>query len=267
VFVSLLRTRLFDPTLNFLGTNDHAGDYRSSGCTACHVVYANDRSRIHSGPYADFGNRGLSANPDPTIPPDDPCHPIQPRFTRTIPTSQCIVCHVHPGTNVMNSYLGYMWWDEETDGEFMYPRKQKYPTAEEFVQAAMNNPDEASVHGLWSDPKFLENITDLNPHLRHTQFADFHGHGWVYRAVFKMDRHGNYLDKDGKIVPNVTGKELMAAVRSAGAQERKNVECAPALPRSGAPAHLPVHLLDVHLEKGMHCIDCHFIQDVHGNTK
>ena len=30
---------------------------------------------------------------------------------------------------------------------------------------------------------------------------------------------------------------------------------------------LPVHLLDIHLEKGMHCVDCHFIQDVHGNTK
>ena len=23
----------------------------------------------------------------------------------------------------MNSYLGYMWWDEETDGELMYPRE------------------------------------------------------------------------------------------------------------------------------------------------
>ncbi|MCA8995831.1 MAG: hypothetical protein KDA80_02570, partial [Planctomycetaceae bacterium] len=30
---------------------------------------------------------------------------------------------------------------------------------------------------------------------------------------------------------------------------------------------IPVHLLDVHLEKGMHCVDCHFVQDVHGNTK
>src|ERR1019366_7136017 len=30
---------------------------------------------------------------------------------------------------------------------------------------------------------------------------------------------------------------------------------------------VPVHLLDVHLEKGMHCVDCHFVQDVHGNTK
>src|SRR5262249_29928169 len=30
---------------------------------------------------------------------------------------------------------------------------------------------------------------------------------------------------------------------------------------------VPVHLMDVHMEKGMHCIDCHFVQDVHGNTK
>ena len=30
---------------------------------------------------------------------------------------------------------------------------------------------------------------------------------------------------------------------------------------------MPVHLMDIHLEKGMHCVDCHFVQDVHGNTK
>src|SRR5208283_5778300 len=28
-----------------------------------------------------------------------------------------------------------------------------------------------------------------------------------------------------------------------------------------------VHLKDIHLEKGMHCIDCHFQQDSHGNGK
>jgi hypothetical protein len=33
--------------------------------------------------------------------------------------------------------------------------------------------------------------------------------------------------------------------------------------RDGAP----VHLMDIHLERGMHCIDCHFVQDVHGNAK
>ena len=127
------RRALLDPTLNFLGTNDHPGDYRSSGCTACHVIYANDRSPVHSGPYAEFGNRACSVNADPTIPKDEPGHPDPaPLHAGAIPSSQCIVCHIHPGTNVMNSYLGYMWWDEETDGELMYPHKQKYPTAEEM---------------------------------------------------------------------------------------------------------------------------------------
>src|ERR1043165_9387380 len=35
----------------------------------------------------------------------------------------------------------------------------------------------------------------------------------------------------------------------------------------GSRDGLPVHLLDVHLERGMHCVDCHFVQDNHGNTK
>ena len=30
---------------------------------------------------------------------------------------------------------------------------------------------------------------------------------------------------------------------------------------------VPVHYLDIHLEKGMHCVDCHFVQDVHGNGR
>ncbi len=28
-----------------------------------------------------------------------------------------------------------------------------------------------------------------------------------------------------------------------------------------------MHLADIHLEKGMHCVDCHFEQDDHGNGK
>ena len=103
VLVSANKTRLFDPTLNFLGTNDQPGDFRSSGCTACHVVYANDRSPIHSGPYAKFGNMGYSHSSDPTIPKKESGHPIEHKFTNSIPTSQCMVCHVHPGTTVMNS--------------------------------------------------------------------------------------------------------------------------------------------------------------------
>ncbi len=258
VFIGLQKTRLLDPTLNFLGTNDHPGDYRSSGCTACHVVYANDRSPVHSGPYARFGNRGLSHSSDPTISHHESGHPIEHKFTLSIPTSQCIVCHVHPGTNVMNSYLGYMWWDNETDGELMYPHEQHDPTPEELIRSQMSNPDEAAARGLWSDPEFLANVRDLNPHARHTQFADFHGHGWVFRAVFKKDRQGNLLDYRGEVVTNPGTDKLQAAVRTPTEAEQVHGKRA---------ADVPVHLMDIHLERGMHCIDCHFNQDVHGNTK
>ncbi len=266
--LGLQKTRLLDPTLNFLGTNDHPGDFRSSGCTGCHVVYANDRSPVNSGPYAMFGHRGLSFSEDPTIPKHEPGHPIMHRFApgNSIPTSQCIVCHIHPGTNVMNTYTGYLWWDEETDGELMYPREQRDPTSEQLVQSQMANPDEAAARGLWSDPQFLENITDLNTQTRYTQFADYHGHGWVFRAVFKKDRAGNLLDHRGQVIEQVTNEKLRAAVEIPQAMKQQyavSSEPAPTPHRDD----LPVHLLDVHLEKGMHCVDCHFEQDVHGNTK
>ncbi len=258
VFIGLQKTRLLDPTLNFFGTNDHPGDYRSSGCSGCHVIYANDRSPVHSGPYARFGNQGASFSPDPTIPKNASGHPISHQFTLSIPTSQCIVCHIHPGTNVMNSYLGFMWWDNETDGKLMYPQKQKNLTAEEKVAAHMRNPEEAAARGNWSDPTFLDHVADLNPKAKQTQFADFHGHGWVFRAVYKKDRDGNMLDYKGDVVPNVTTEKLMTAMVPADRDERQTGK-----KREG----VPVHLMDVHLERGMHCADCHFGQDSHGNTK
>ena len=122
VFLGLQKTRLLDPLLSMPGTNDHAGDYRDSGCSACHVIYANDRSPLHSGPYAHFGNqRYQRANGPHHRQRANPA--IRSSMSSPVlhPTSQCIVCHIHPGTNMVASYLGYMWWDNETDGEQMYP--------------------------------------------------------------------------------------------------------------------------------------------------
>ncbi len=266
VFIGLAKTRLLDPTLNFLGTNDHPGDYRSSGCTACHVLYANDRNPTSSSFLAAYGNGGRAAaepdewvvSVDPTIPKDEPGHPVQHKFELRIPTSQCIVCHIHPGTNVLNSYLGFMWWDNETDGELMYPKQQKELTAEAYMAATSSNPNEAAARGHWSDPEFLARVSELNPHLQHTQFADFHGHGWVFRAVFKKDRSGRLLDWRGSELQGVHSEQLQAAVEPSHPDEKIGGR-----QRDG----LPVHLMDIHLEKGMHCIDCHFYQDGHGDTR
>ncbi|HEV7735459.1 MAG TPA: hypothetical protein VGR62_25015 [Candidatus Binatia bacterium] len=269
VFQGLQRTRLLDPLLSFLGTNDHPGDYRSSGCTACHVVYANDRDPFHSGSYAQYGNLGTTATDDPTIPRNERGHPIRHVFTRGVPSSQCVVCHVHPGTSFANAYLGYTWWDNETHGEHLFPRVQQHPTPEQELDSLSRNPEATAVRGLWSDlypdqpnqlgvvagPDFLERTSELNPQLHLTKLADFHGHGWLFRAVFKHDRKGNLLDARGAIVPEVTPENTQEALTT---------------PVAGRPHHgdgVPVHLKDIHLERGMHCVDCHFEQDMHGDGR
>ena len=35
---------------------------------------------------------------------------------------------MHQGNLFVNPYLGYTWWDQESDGEFMYPKQQHDPT-------------------------------------------------------------------------------------------------------------------------------------------
>jgi hypothetical protein len=275
VFVGLNKTRLFDPTLNFIGTNDNPGDYRQSGCTACHVVYANDRSPTHSGPYARFGNRGLSVNTDPTIRKDEPGHPIEHRFTNSIPTSQCMVCHIHPGTTVMNSYIGYMWWDEESEAEKLYPKQGQNPTAEQLVRTLMRNPNEPDARSLLADPEFVADTAKLNAETTKAQFGDFHSHGWMFRAVYKKDRTGNLRDHFGGLVGPPTPQMLMAATAFSEKVKGFHKQRYDTPKQSMAAeqqfdrqrAGQPVHLMDIHMEKGMHCVDCHFSQDMHGNNR
>jgi hypothetical protein len=293
VNIGLQKTRLLDPTLNLFGTNDHPGDYRASGCSACHVVYANDRSPVHSGVWAQYGNKGKSFSADGALidKKSESGHPIQHYFVQQMPTSTCIVCHIHPGTNVVNSYTGYMWWDNETDGKSMYPKGERAVTELDEFNVNQHNPEQASVRGFWSDlgqyattpeakayyrseqdhfghyagDDFLASLYDKNTDssfdsgLKHTHFSDYHGHGWVFRAIYKKDRKGDLLDEDGKVIESVTRAELNSAAEYTQQRDAKNVITNPKAPGT------PVHLKDIHLEMGMQCIDCHLEQDNHGD--
>jgi hypothetical protein len=241
VFLGLQKTRLLDPLLSMRGTNDQPGDYRGAGCSGCHVLYANDRDPQHSATIARYGNAGLSISDDETVDKKESGHPLQHTFQKDIPSSSCMVCHVHPGTNMVVSYYGMTWWDNEADGKTMYPAKQQNPSEQDLHDVRVRNPEGSAPRGLWADPEFLKTVgtPEFNKDLKDTQFADFHSHGWIFRKVYKRDRKGNLLDKDDKVVPSEDPEALGKAV----------------------------HLADIHLEKGMHCIDCHFTQDVHGNGK
>jgi hypothetical protein len=280
--LNIQKTRLNDPFMWFLGTNDQPGDYRQSGCAGCHVVYANDREPRHSLSWAKYGRDGQSATVDPTIaakmepengpPPahggehygeasgtghDGPMvkergHPVEHAFTRAIPTAQCMNCHMHQPNIFLNSFLGYTMWDYESDAPHMWPAKQKYPTAAEVRETNDRNPEAAAPRGKWSELEFLRNVYDLNPELKDTQFADYHGHGWNFRAILKRDREGNLLDAEGRIVSPDDPEKW----RKPG--EGKFVE-------PGTNPGKTVHMMDIHAEKGLQCADCHFGQDSHGN--
>jgi len=235
--LNITKTRLNDPHTWFLGTNDQPGDFRSSGCASCHVVYANDRDPRHSGQYAQHGHMGETQTGDPTIPKNEPGHPIRHAFTNAIPTSQCMSCHMHQPNMFVNSYLGYTMWDYESDAPFMWPEEQQYPDDEERRAVLERNPEGAAPRGKWADLEFLKEVSSLNPKLKDTQFADYHGHGWNFRAVFKRDREGNLLDAEGDQVADDDPDKFDKAV----------------------------HMSSVHLDVGMHCVDCHYAQDTHGN--
>ncbi len=279
------KTRLNDPHLAFFGTNDQPGDFRSSGCTACHMIYANDRDPVHSGPYAQFGNLGhgnVGAFPnykgggaegapvneavpvDPSIPQGEQGHPIAHRFTRAIPSSNCMVCHMHQPNSFLNTYYGYQMWSYETDGDKMFAEEQDDKSIKEQFDILDRNPEGAAQRGKWGDRSFLDGVADtVNKELEHTQFADYHGHGWIFRGVFKTDRKGNLLDKDGAIVDYDDPQKFEGVIPKLGsAPTAADINAGCFRPQAGKP----VHLKDVHAEVGMHCVDCHFAQDVHGDT-
>ncbi len=235
--INITKTRLNDPFTWFIGTNDQPGDYRHSGCASCHVVYANDRDPRHSGPYAKYGHDGKSVTVDPTIDKQEKGHPITHSFTRAIPTSQCMICHMHQPNMFMNTFLGYTMWDYESDAPHMWPEKQQYPTHEESRKVLDRNPEGAAPKGKWADVDFLKSVWDNNDKMQDTQFADYHGHGWNFRGIFKRDRKGNLLDAEGTIVADDDPKKFDKAV----------------------------HMSSIHVDVGMHCVDCHFAQDNHGN--
>ena len=391
--LNIHKTRLNDPFLFQMGTNDQPGDYRSSGCAACHVIYANDREPRHSVNYAKCGRDGQTITADPTInslregehrsgaygsydaarnehhdrvrgtvmgghgkymggdatdpeesndragdcaraiasaeqlvyaPAEGPAphgtmdshkmsqaeahaaagldhgghategpvpmeerergHPLVHAFTRAIPTAQCMNCHMHQPNIFLNSFLGYTMWDYESDAPRMWPgpentapkppavsdadwarafKHQFHPNMAEQREVLDRNPEGASTRGLWRDVEFLRNVYDLNKDNKDTQFADYHGHGWNFRAILKRDRRGNLLDADGDMstygtdTAHIISPDDPERWRKAG--EGKFVEPGPDNPGKS------VHMMDIHAQLGMQCADCHFSQDAHGN--
>ena len=150
-----------------------------------------------------------------------------------------MVCHMHQPNMFVNTYLGYTMWDYESDAPFMWPEKQKYPTRRRgAARSSTAIPRRRRIARQVGRPRTSSRTSASSIRkLKDTQFADYHGHGWNFRAVFKRDRKGNLLDADGKIVADDDPEKFK---------------------QGGAPDV-------IHLDMGMQCVDCHFAQDAHGN--
>ncbi len=87
----------------------------------------------------------------------------------------------------------------------MWPKQQKYPTDSEMRAALERNPGGGSRARQMGRPGIQRRRQRAqSASLKDTQFADYHGHGWNFRAVFKRDRKGNLLDDNNNIIPPTT---------------------------------------------------------------
>jgi len=200
VYLNVLKTRLNDPTLWFVGNDRFGGDYRNSGCSACHVIYANTRDES-AGMYAKYGNQGISYSADKNV-NGKKGFPITHQFTRVIPSQQCLVCHYHQGNGSLDTYVGAVWWDRESDADLV----KKYNGEPDY------GPGEPQ---LW----------DHNPEYKTTQFEDYHSHGWNLMKVYKRDEKGHLLDANDHIVPESDPQKFQKAVHLKDIHFEMGMEC------------------------------------------
>ena len=151
----------------------------------------------------------------------------------------------------------------------MYPSdKQIEPSQSEEKEKLDKNPEGASVRGLWSDSIFLQKTgtVDFNKMLTRVQFADSHGHGWIYKNVYQKDRKGNLLDAEKKIIspedPN-KWRTLLGPIFCSSRREQEEfaahfaawLEQRPALQQAVESAdHLPVEPLQHAIRRLPVCI-------------
>ena len=163
VFIGLQKTRLLDPTLNFFGTNDHPGDYRASGCTACHVVYANDRSpRAQRPTWAKLrqSRRELQRIPRSTRQPPrtdrrrlsthahEAGHPIKHRFVKTCRPARASSATFTPARTSSTRTSATCGGTTRPTAKLMYPKKQQYPTPEHEFNVNAAQPRRPPPRGL-----------------------------------------------------------------------------------------------------------------------
>jgi hypothetical protein len=151
---SCFRCHLFS-----FGENRFRADYRSSGCTACHMVYDDD---------------GHSRSGDPRISKDTVPHPRTHQLTTAPDSQQCMHCH-YRGGRIGPSFFGY----RESSGKGLNPpRPAVLNVAQHGHDSAYYLTDEDTTNDVDETPPDLHRAAGMDCVDCHTG-ADVHGNGHI----------------------------------------------------------------------------------------
>ncbi len=215
------------------------GLYRSSGCSACHVLYGDD---------------GLSETGDPAISKVTPGHPRRHEITVQVPVSQCMHCHNNEGARIGLSYVGQvMNASGVSSGRDGAGKPRRY---------GVN-----TLH-LKADIHYERGMSCIDCH----SSAEVHGDGNLYGRMGEevavrceschgtLERHGTLKDSRGRPLRNVyrKGSEIILVGKLTGKahvvpQVAKLAE-ADALQAS---MRIPAHLKEMKDRSRLECYACH----------
>ena len=220
---------------------------RNSGCASCHMLYRADGHNEEpfdrtvkengkqittdtvTGQREDKGERG---------------YPAIHQLTTKIPSDQCGICHVFT-TRVDVAFKGTF---EVENNNFNF----RWSTAGD---ATGKNIPFQFTNAKGTKVNMFDNFTTVDVNGQVLSDSDGHGDG---EGVSEDLNNNGVLDpgedKNGNGMLDIPDR-----LQRSDAQDGRQMR----IMYGGATG--AVRLMDVHLEKGMECIDCHFYQDLHGD--
>lgn len=215
---------------------------RNSGCASCHMLYRPDGK--NQEPF-DRTVKENGRNPSTSIfngmdeGKGERGYPSIHQLTTKIPTDQCAICHVFT-TRVDVAFKG-TFEIENNNFNFRFSST---------ADAANRNVPLTFTTRRGSRLNIFDNLARVN------QAGTTVIHDGESRSE---DRNNNGELDDGEDRNGNGMLDIPDRLQRSDAQDGRQMR----IMYGGASG--AVRLMDIHLEKGMECIDCHFFQDLHGD--
>jgi len=251
----ILAKRCGNCHISSFGDNNARGTFRSSGCSACHMPYAED---------------GLSQSDDPWVNKTEPARPVKHTMETVPPLETCVACHLE-GARIGLSYQGIREVGEGgvppngfTLGQALYG---KGPDHYVFDEDTTNGFDETP-----ADVHFDAGMHCMDCHTKTEVHGDGHIYGQASCTVTTRceDCHGTAQQRAGAVAwrDNLSerdGKLILTTKRDGIELEVPQVADAATIPGHSA-AHLgAMECVSCHASWMPNCYGCHVEMDLTGS--